>query len=587
MSRQTFSLDLTVRAPVMCQGLAPSALGVDASFIRDEKGRPILPADHVKGLLRASVAYLDGNAARRLFGPEPKPSGDLRLGASNEPMRGRVFLSDLAATSYTPALIGSGSRTTHRVEIGPDGAANPGSLQEIELIAPAGTEITFAGTLTLHATAEDDVAVLKSALERISQVGAFKSVGFGEVVRRTLSPLDTPSHHEIADADRVTVEIRFDRPIMVDAQRVADNLFRSSVILPGAALKGSLAEALKRADRLTEAVGIALGKVRIGHGFPLDRDGEPMMRTPPRSLAAHEGRLICALGLEPDEVPLIDGMAAAFVNDWKPAQLESVRKALGWSTDRLHAAIQRTRVAVGLDSVAEDEMLFAYQAVPSMWPGEDANGFEPRLWRFELAQNGADPVSWGVILQTLGEGLDGVGKTDARAVVIHSSESDVQRLPDPLDIGAGRKAWAVTLTTSALMIDPDDPWHAATQYANYWSWALERLGHKGQVTLLDWFTDERLHGGHEAMRRGLFGAGRYQPLVITQPGSVFLIEAADGVETALTKALQTGLPPRPPKLSQKHDLDWRDTTFVAENGYGEIALHHDAHVRLKPGAARV
>jgi len=593
LTRHLYRLSIAIRSPVMCQGLAPAGLGVDASFIRDEQDRPILPADHVKGLIRAALAHRRPDLVESLFGPRAK-GAEAEMGESNVPVRGRVFLSDLATDDCQ-----SPGYSTRIAISATTGAAEPGMLQVCEMIAPPGKVLTFTGQLVVYEASgvspqgvspESDKAALEEALGAIPAVGAFKSIGFGELAAKPeLSEQAPPARRMIGlDSERVALEIAFDRPVLIDARRLADNVFTSSAIVPGAVVKGALAMSLGRQGHLAPALSRALSAIGISQALPLDVHGRAMMQTPPRSLIIAEGEegmvVGCGLFTPLEGGALIGGEPGLFSNDWKPKGHRAAAAAMNWTPSRLDPTVQRTRVAVGEDGVAEDQMLFVHQALPCLHDDATTKAggkMVQRRWRLEVSRNGVPADAWSALLGALAEGLDGIGKTDARLSVVNASPTAAPDAPDPMNGPDGAECWAVTLASPTLMIDPDESWDAAVQYQDYWNWALRRLGCDGRAVLTSWFTHERLHGGYEAMRRSLFGAGRYQPLLLTSPGSVFLLTGPPELRNALRKALLHGLPARPPKASGKDVLTWKDTVFVPENGYGEIAFHHEAHERLR------
>ena len=103
--RAEIHLTLTLQSPFLMQGLGGTVLGVDAAALRDEVERPLVPADQVKGLLRAACVTLeratDGavvNAVEidALFGsrsPDRKDDGS----EQDRPLRGALIFGDLVA----------------------------------------------------------------------------------------------------------------------------------------------------------------------------------------------------------------------------------------------------------------------------------------------------------------------------------------------------------------------------------------------------------------------------------------------------------------------------------------------------------
>ncbi len=381
---------LTLRSPFLFQGLANAMLGIDAAQLRDEHGRPIIPADQVKGVLRAACDVLakrapdlaPGPFIAKLFG---RPSPD---GSFDEPDRALLIFGDLAAD-----LAKDLERTATRIEIDDElGSVKSGALQVAELVAPFGMEAEFSGECVLLAEPGIDVAKTVTLLSRaaglVPAVGAFKSAGFGEVVKRDVHiearkrrrvSLAPPKPSEVQGGrqqpERIAYRVTFDRPVLVDAERVTDNLFVGSNVVPGAAFKGALAGMLKLAgadpecDQRWER---ALSSLRISHAFPENDDEALSGFRLPASLYAweDEGKIEFAdallQGLEsPEEITGLvveaNGGPAAPLHpvDWKEKYFAAFSQQHRFPASAELTPQPRTHVKIEAETlVAAEQQLF-------------------------------------------------------------------------------------------------------------------------------------------------------------------------------------------------------------------------------------
>lgn len=587
-----------MRSPFLFPGLASGMMGLDAVQLRDEAGNPVLPAAQLQGMLRealtdlaeASPGVARASDIQELFG-----EGSLKNSAGVEfdrPNRGNGLLGDLVAEGYPP----SGLETT-RVEIDDAmGAAKTGHLQVIELVAPFGTEVAFHGSAILFWDDGDAARVVRSidrALKLIPAIGAFKSAGFGEVIAEACSAeiverrlLALPAVARSA-AGRIGLAATFDRPILVDAQRVVDNAFVGAAIVPGAVFKGALAR------KLSLAIGepnmapwtSALSGLRISHAFPEDapigpKAGRPSGAPLPLSMIAGvsgDGGICFADGLvlpaseTGDEIaalrgPMIAGRAALFIPDWKSAWKDPAAKHLGWPAFDPPGLLPRTHTKIGPGSVAQEHQLYSTVARSVTWAGEPN-----RRRRFLLSVDLADMAPGDQsrarqLVELLREGLDGIGKTGAS--VRFEAWPDGDQVPEARPVDGQTDFFAVVLETDAVLTDPRTEGSAAEAYRAYWHSVLPA------ARLVDFCAAQSLAGGYLATRRRPWVA-TYHPFVITQAGSVFLLAGA--IQEALRTFIRAGL--RLPRFrghqpGETVQLDWRNCPFVPENGYGAIRADH-------------
>lgn len=126
--------------------------------------------------------------------------------------------------------------------------------------------------------------------------------------------------------------------------------------------------------------------------------------------------------------------------------------------------------------------------------------------------------------------------------------------------------------TSAALNDVDalrQGCSLADDYAAYW----RRLG----FTLKQFFASQQLVGGYVALRYPP-KTGRCEPYLLTEPGSVFLVEPTVGAGP-IERLLTHGLPP----TDWIYNRTWEGTPFLPANGFGEVRLNVVDHRALLDG----
>lgn len=596
-TRVELDVSLTVASPFLFRGLAGRLFGLDAAALRDEEGRPIIPADQLRGCLRdafedlaAAGTGITGDDILDLFG---RPSPDERgAGAANVPARGGLLVSDLTAKG----LDASRPLETTRVEIDDDtGAVDEGKMQVLELAAPFGQDVAFEGTATLFVPVGEEALWerrLGQAVALISSIGAVKTAGFGEVVagavkRRQAARASVPAAAAGAPVRR-RYRVTFDRPLLVDAEWVADNAMQGSAIVPGAVFKGALAQALIYAGEMPETgrFSESLANLSIGHAFPEINDTkEPGLLPLPLSLVTVEGKpldgrddgfgdaLLCPDGqgaLMRDK----DGVErpALFPGDWKEVWFGNASAALGRASVDV-PLIPRTHTAIGHAGVAADQALFTTLArsVRRARSKTDRTWVD-RSWIVDVACDGsAASLS---LLARFEQGLDGIGKTGAHA---HFESLGDAPDDDLREIAGHSGEYAVMLVTPAHLLDarrmvtetngiPEWAVPVEAAYCSYWAQALP------DAKLESFFARQTYTGGYLARRRRAYGDKHYHPFLLTEAGSVFRLSQVRGaVLERLRELCRSGLPP---STVGGADATWRNCPYVRESGYGRIAANH-------------
>jgi CRISPR/Cas system CSM-associated protein Csm3 (group 7 of RAMP superfamily) len=606
--RLTFDLRATVRSPFLFRGLDGRFVGVDVTQLRDETGRPIIPADQVRGVFRQSLAILAEHVALPdgdiddLFGrPSSATPEDDGLG-SNEPGRGRILFADLVATKIvadpddpkSPALpyVGAGVGETTRIAIDDDtGSVAEGALQVLELVAPFGAAVTFEGHIVIFDAASRADAWAKTlgrALALVQSIGAMKSPGWGEVdaarssvSRSMIRSLALPARGR-ALPERVRLRVRFDRPILVDAKKISGNAFEGRSVVPGAVIKGALARRLELAglDPSDGDLAEVLSRLRFGHARPeAVRSGEVTERPLPLSLVVakvgEERRVGDASLIGPDQGATLAGAPAVFQPDWKGGDYgiaaARLRRAEGYDDPPL---VARTHTRIDEGGGAAEGQLFTTVARSVKRRSTNEAGatvWADRTWLFDVdvrAARGVDADLTDRVLEALlSDGLDGIGRTGAAATFEFVAPAPV--FP-PRPIEGTADLWVVMLETPAAMVDAAalvDPSgrvvSAEKAYADYWKKVLPT------AALVNFFAAQDYRGGYLARRRRLHG-DTYFPFLITRAGSVFVLRTSD--RAGLEGLIQNGLPHFEPVNGA--EVTWRNSPWVSENGYGEVRIDH-------------
>ncbi len=629
--RRLYDVKLTLRSPFMFEGTVNTRTGVDSAFLRDHAGRPIIPSSQVRGVLRAALGELARATGGKvikvdeidlLFGVKSSSSEDAIPEAElDAPSRGCIIFADL--TGKVP----DGSHQTTRIEIEDSaGIVKRGSLQVIELAAPVGSQCTFAGTFVvrygkgLNATRIEDA--LTKALALIPSIGAYKSAGFGEVLQGASSLTEKASERfALAPAASAPAsptvhwfEMVLDRPLIVDAHRLVDNIFESSTIIPGAAIKGAMARRLELAglidERQDNALSAALEQLVISHAFPVDpatvdpATGAICDLPVPMSVVVVEDINDKSLHLA-DSIKEQHGKGAVFLtesvkhpaNDSTKELIQSGAEFHYKPTEFAHGAkdrivnrvrqdlrltalspvkLSRTHVKIDAERLtAVDGQLFAMVAISNKIPVKQLDGNTKQQdlrWRFRVnTGNCTDANEAGKLLSLFIQPVDGIGRSGSTATV-----SPMDEPPDSGDIKTqlASNFVDVVLRTPALLTGPR---YDANQQKTIFDAHAEYFAAKLSGTILkNIFASREMAGGYIATRRRVFGRSTYYPFILTAPGSVFRLDvSAPGAREALENALRFGLPAA--DMSGKtltiKPLTWRDCAYVPENGYGEIAIH--------------
>lgn len=570
-SLTTLLVDLTLTGPVLSHSTGPGKAYVDSPVARDMTGMPALPDTLVQGVIRDAAL-----AIREYVGISHKEFililGDGSNEEDNRPVRGRLQFSDFV-TDRDPV---------HQVSIeinDESGAADDGQLQLMETLGKAGEAVVFRGTISFLSSDDSSAdrleEVIIKALRWSAAFGSNKSVGFGQVsavsVSRKRDHLPESSSQQPSAHGLIHPAMRFSKPVCVSKRRISENVFESDEVISGGVVRGAIATmmfqlGLTSGPEINKSSVVAgweeLGKnfnlIRYSFLFPSANGKRPVC--PPLSLVKlkslqGEGHDIDDAA-EHDDVPVRSKSAPAFAIDWK--ERADVDEAFGWPQVR-----RDLRVHVKIDADlrrAEDGKLFGWECVlpdELAWMGTiDFSGITDTEERSKTEQQLRAIVTLG---------LHFVGKTAASATVILRDCAEVaveQRTNET-------KKWVVTLQTPTLLCDPVklsgsvDPGAALqAEYRTYWK--------ARGFELVQFFATQTLAGG-EYLRRRFRRDRPYEPFLLTDPGSCFVLDVSGDKPVDFSGNLL----PLPAWVADRHGDDWKSNPYLPSDGFGEVTVNLD------------
>ena len=618
-------LSLAVKGPFMSRSSGMGGYGVDAVALRDRKGFPLLPGSQVRGRIREAIAELfphdQDDFINRQFGPAVDREA---IGESG--LRPHAwYFGDFVASGFQQSTPYDNLLT--RISIDENtGSTKRGAMLVAECSVPAGEQATFAGLVTLICSSRDELDEhlkrLTAAARWIPSVGSFRNVGFGRVAGAEAVVVEvrdwqgnpsssasqsswlsgasvkifrprTPSGN--THASTRLLSIRMEEPFCVGGQRRDRNVYRSLTHLPGSVLKGAVAYQLQRILGLSHRQPLAdaahpgawtaicdhFCNVRFLTAFPAKCGAADRPLVDPLSLFKSVSNVVSDASFQ-DRPFLVKAaersVAPEFSIDWKPGNIE------GWTSGRIEPFLElrlHTAIEPGARR-ARDEHLFAHQLVHS--ESSDGTTNIQFLGRISLGPDipAADQAKIWDELESLFEmAVFRIGKTKARA---RFQLSDLT--PDPQRVSSTTphsNRWVIVLQSPTLILDPrqvHDEWskgldNSAILYAEYF--ATES---SSSLKLVNHFRDESLHGGFLSYRSNPHD---YCPFLVTEAGSVFVLEAEPGKETTAQKTVQSWLGrglPLPAWAIRKHGTGFSTNPFLPSDGCGEIVVNIPAHLDL-------
>lgn len=571
MIERRYDLTLVLQGPVLSQASGAMSFGLDMAMQRYQ-GEPVLNGSQIRGNIRHLLRKFDGKVSglefssplRRWFPDEDESFGDRRS----------PIVFDMFWRALNKGADG-GVRT--RIAIEADtGKVKKGALAVAEDLYPSGSCAPFHGVIHGRFADEGEADIfgkwLDKSLQWLATLGAQKGIGYGRLLWHELTASQpvmaagqTPLPEE---TPRLRLRLELDRPFCIGRQVSSlDNRIISSISIPGQIIKGVLARRLGEQHGLT---GTDLGNklqellefdhLVVNHARPAPCGGEAPVDAIPLNLARLGDTwrsFDCAdpPGDLPDEAP-------RFQPDWKSSDWQSAAQYLGVEQARPERyLLVRTAIDEQTGAAAESQ-LFSLECV-------DPAGFT-WLADIDLSAVGEGCRS-GVLAQLqalLAPGLDSIGKTRARASV------RIQPVESPT-LDADATCWQITLQTAARMLPLNfcpsgiNGYGEMQQaYAKYW-----RERSSGSLVMTAHFARQRLAGGDYFHRRFREKNNKsYATELLTEPGSVFILEAKAGKEEDARKCLQNWLRQNLPAWQDADEpADWTTTVHIPQHGFGEIS----------------
>ncbi len=485
---------------------------------------------------------------------------------------------------------------SHRIQIdGDTGAAKEGALQFIESPFAPGEQVTFQGSVTWYGAAESRDQVRDSLLRAFRWTGSFgagRTIGFGRLARVEIDgevPVENNESAVVTAGDHAaslyTMSIEILDPFCLARKRIDENLFSSDEQIPGSVVRGVLATTLNRllgrqsSEPIVHGDGAGtewaeivdhLNEIQLSHSFPA-ANGSDRPAVAPLSLVLDHAKQLWDVALYDGPV-LIDGAAPSFSVDWKEDDAKHARTQFPWPDVKKTI---RTRTAIDRESKrAETGRLFSYEMIEPeglAWIGSaDFSGIDPAV----------RPRVVDAFQRIFAMKPAALGKTKARLCI--RLIPDAAGAPEVSGTDAS-KLWVVTLQTAALLCDParlDEASGRNDLFAVYKS-AWDGLSGEA-LKLVRFFASQSLTGGYLSHR---FGNHRtYAPFLLTDPGSVFVLEGTAAGATLLADWTRSRLPL--PKWARTNiGESWQENPYLPCDGFGEIAVDLKCHTSNRPSSA--
>lgn len=585
LTRYRFTVDITLIAPIISQSSGALRLGLDAAMLRDRNGTPAIPGTLIQGNL--------SHAWNALFGDT------LGLGKESKdglPQRGHLNFSEFWVYSSGKRL----ADLRHRIRIDEEtGKVETGAIQTIESLFPAGELVKFTGDIFGWFADDQQAEVFKikisKGLYHMATAGAFKGVGFGRVktVELCCTKIKPATMDYQTTGDQTGLTLKLDRAFCFSRHRTGnntrfnedierektgiDNRYVSEDFIPGGAIKGSIATLLQLLSDQNEGDDAAchpvfpllsqhLDQIVFTHAQPAVVGQHTCKRghALPKSVVRAGDKFFDVARKDPPG--LINGEAPEFSTDWKPkvwiAAGSAKRLNLPAYLDDSRSLILHTEIDAKTGA-AKDHQLFSIEAVNP----------EDHEWLANITlPKDIDASARQALHEELKHlfslGLHWLGKTEASAAVTLTAPSTV---PGAHPVTPGQQIITITLLSSACLLPvgthvPSTNGNDELLKAYHASWK-ELSG--GSLELLHFYAEQQLVGGHYLHER--FGKGKsYNPRIFTTAGSVFIFKVKDFTQakTLLDDWNKYGLP-----QLKEFSSDWRENPYIAQNGYGEIAVN--------------
>ncbi len=231
---------------------------IDALQVRDRRGWPVLPASHLKGLMRQAANEwnrLDPTAISR-------KSIDTLFGRQGNG-QGQLLLTSAYLNEYKTTLIWGST------QIGVTGTAEAQSLRFIEYI-PAGSHFEMQAALP-EGDEQNDV-LLKAIIARCGRLGGGRNRGHGQVrwglAEPVASKTSTPAP-PVSYPARLRLLLRNLEPVCLARTGHPGNLIGTESFIRGRSLRGSLVGACLAQGQAAWAQTLLTPTLAWGDALPL------------------------------------------------------------------------------------------------------------------------------------------------------------------------------------------------------------------------------------------------------------------------------------------------------------------------------
>ncbi len=615
MLHVTLNITLSLEGPILTKSSTPGHYGIDAAMAENHKGKYYIPGSLIKGRLKQSweelreaVSYIQKDEIKNLLGEGSDNRDDTSDNREyNEdvvnPKRGLIIFSDFTSEK-------TGVRILHRIRMDEKrGAVDTGALLVMETPFAPGEKACFNGTIkylvTDKAKAARIIDLIEKGLRWTTNLGSHCTVGFGKLINVAISQTVNPLQVDDVEAtgivhennDQIGIQIQPQAPFCIAKRRISQNLFESETVIPGSVIKGAIAsmwcQLLEKGSDVTitentdsqrKELSKYFERIRFRHAFPAESSKPVRPVTPPLSLCKERKDKdlydVYDLVMHNDPI-LINGKAPNFEVDWK--NRSDVDKDFGWTTPHMELRV-RTKIKRSKRK-AEKNKLFAYEMVIP-------DGIHWLSWidLGHIPENDRDSVK-KQLSNLLAFGLNGWGKTKVSAdVTLKDTNSIKPKYKSQLT--SINDQHFITLQTPAILCDPRmlNETSSRDELFNAYKAAWKQLSNDS-LTLVRYFARQSLSGGYYLHKR--FQANKqYEPYLLTEGGSVFVLAINEGKEPDASKNLEewykNGLPLPEWAITRYRDDrqngdHWTNCPYIPENGYGEIAVNMtDVHIEKKP-----
>lgn len=586
------NIAITLKSPWLVQGSEPGRYGLDATLLRNHNGQPILPGSLIVGRIQAAWNEMK-KMDLSIPADENQKNGNKKCNewfggeGTNDNLHARIWINDLVIDTKDAELL---QATRIHIDDNTE-TVKSGHLLLIEQTQAAASTVTFKGQWSVYLEDHEAKALtnnLRAGLLWHSQIGAQRSIGFGELVNAQLTTSAAiPKSYPIQDnTTQKRLVLKMDRPICVATRNRRGNVFESSDIITGGTLKGALARLIKVRyqqtveSRIKEGSKLAayFNNIRISHAFPGNHELRPSAI--PLSLASVGNSIMDLAKIKGPH--LIDGKAPAFLHDWK-SEWSLVEAGRGWGTTGAHLRV-RTKIHEK-DRTAEDGKLFAYQCKV---PTPDTVWLADIEIPDDISENDRAAV-WQELTDLLENGLGPIGKTDAWANVTFSDT--LETVWPQGKIEDSDKTVILMLNTPAHLLASSQVNVKQPDLYKHYATLFDEIS-RSTLAMSHFYASHSMAGGDFLWKRYMENAPMYDknnptyhPMILTDAGSVFVLNInPENKEKAKEKIVywqKYGLN-LPEAICKEHGKDWKQNPYIPQNGFGEIAVNiaHGYHAPI-------